>query len=126
MVVIELCIGIGKHETSITQDHKMLGPITLERRLDAEGVLSSMLVQQGLVMIDDKWSYDLDGCLSQWKTPIVYMPHEYWEAQISVVEEDPSLFVELAFIPKDEWPLWLKFYRPIGNTDPNKKIPAIL
>lgn len=74
LVRIDRAIGAGKHDTSIIEDHKAIGPITLIRRSITKNVLTSKLVQLGLV-IDDMWSYDPDGCLSKRKNA-VSMNHE--------------------------------------------------
>lgn len=44
LVMIENSIGSGKHDVAITQDHKIIGLVVLEKRLHAEGVLTSKLV----------------------------------------------------------------------------------
>lgn len=72
---IDRAIGAGKHDTSITEDHKAIGPITLIQRSIAENVLTSKLVQLLLVVIDDMWSYNPDGCLSKRKNAVNHGAH---------------------------------------------------
>lgn len=53
LVRIERALGVGKHDTSIIEDHKAIGPITLVWRNIAEEVLMSKMGQLGQVVIDD-------------------------------------------------------------------------
>lgn len=79
LVRIERAITAGKHDTSITEDHKAIGPISLVQRNKNEEVLTSKLVQLSLVVIDDYWSYDPDGCLSKRKNAVKHEPRSSWE-----------------------------------------------
>lgn len=83
LVVIELRIESRRHETAVNQDHKILGPIVLKKRLQVEGVLTSKLVELGFVIIDDKWIYDLDCFLLNRKIPLVHMSHKSLGTQIN-------------------------------------------
>lgn len=75
LVRIERAIGSGKHDTSITEDHNAIGPIILVWRNIAKEVLMSKMAQLSLVVIDDSWSYDLDGCLNKIKNVVKHEPH---------------------------------------------------
>lgn len=74
LVRIKRVIRVGKNDTSITEDRKVIGPITLVRRNKSGQVLTSRLVQLGLVVIDDHWSYDPDECLSRRKNAVKHEP----------------------------------------------------
>lgn len=79
LVVVENVTGSSKHDTAITQGHKIIGPILLERKVLVEGVLMSKLVQLGFVVINDSWNYDHDDCLAKRKNAIAHVLHESWE-----------------------------------------------
>lgn len=127
LVIIEQRIGLGKHTVGIFKDNSIIGPIVIVKRREAKGILTSNLVQLGLVVIDDKWSYDPDGCLAQRKNPIENVScgpiSDSWR---NSQKDDSVVYVNLHAIPKKERPPWLAFYTVKEKYDPTKKFPLHL
>lgn len=92
---MEKAIGSGKHDTSITKDNKAIGPITLVHQGIMGNVLTSKLVQLGLLVIDDFWRYDLDGCLSHRKNAVKHELQIVMEQCANLQVDYPSLYVGL-------------------------------
>lgn len=115
LVEVEKVIGSRKHDTSIIEDHKAIGRIFLERKSITEMVLTSKLVQLGLVVIDNVWSYDLDGCLfnKHRRNAIKHVPQNSWEGRTNPLVNHPSLYIDPSDFPKVVWPPWLSFYTPL-------------
>lgn len=126
LVRVERAIGSGKNDTSITEENKSISPITLVQRNIAENVLTLKLVQLRLLVIDDFWSYDPDGCLSHRKNAV---KHESWstmEGCANPQEDDPSLYVGLNDFPILNCPPWLSFYSVLQRYNPAKPIPQAM
>lgn len=93
LVKVEQAIGARKHNTSIIEDNKAIGPITLVRRKVAEETLTSKLVQLGFVAIDDLWSYDPNGYLSKRKNVVKHEPRDSWAECTNPRVDEPSKYV---------------------------------
>lgn len=124
LAIVKRAIGTGKHNTSITEDNRAIGPITLIKKKAAEETLTSKMVQLGLMVIDDSWSYDPEGCLSKRKNVVRHEPRDSW-AECTWID-DPSKYVGLDDFPILERPSWLKFYTPVQRFNPAKPIPRAL
>lgn len=124
LVRVEQAIGARKHDTSITEDNKAIGPITLVRRKVAEETLTSKLVELVFVVIDDLQSYDPDGCLR--KNTVKHEPRDSWVECINPRVDDLGKYVGPNDFPILDHPLWLKFYSPVQRVNPTKPIPRAL
>lgn len=123
LVRVENYIGSGKHNTLIIEDNKAISPITLVRRGIRENILTSKLVQLGLLVINDFWSYDPDGCLSCRENAVKHEPWSVMEERVNPQEDDPSLYVGLNDFPMLEHPPLLSFYSVLQRYNPTKPIP---
>lgn len=123
---IERAIGLGKHDISITEDHKAVGPITLVWRNIAENVLTSKLVQLDLVVIEDTWSYEPDGCLSRRKNIVKHELWSSWEGHTNPQVDDPNIYVGLNDFPMLKKTPWLSFYLVMQKYNPTKPIPQTM
>lgn len=113
LVRIKGAVGAGKHDTSIAEDNKAIGPITLVRRKIAKEILMSKMAQLGFVVIDDSWSYDPDDCLSKRKNVVRHEPQNSWAERTNPRVDDPNLYVGPNDFPVFRYPPWLKFYSPL-------------
>lgn len=126
LVRIKRSIGAGKHDTSITEDHKAIGPITLVQRNIVEEVLMSKMVQLSLVVIDDSWSYDPNGCLSKRKNVVKHEPQNLWVERTNPRVDDPRLYVGPDDFPILRCPPWLNFDSALQKFNPTKPIPRAM
>lgn len=120
---VERAIVIGKHDTSITEDHKAIGPITLIQKSIVENVLTSKLVQLSLVSIDDVWSYDPNECMSKRKNAVKHEPQSLWEGRTNPPVNDPNLYVGPSDFTILKRPSWLNFYPILQKNNLAKPIP---
>lgn len=123
---VEQAIGAGKHDTSIIEDNKAIGPITLVRRKVAEETLTSKMVQLSFMVIVDSWSYDPEGYLSKRKNVVRHEPQDSWAKRTNPRVDDLRKYVGPDDFPILDCPSWLKFYTPVQRFNPTKPIPRAL